>query len=362
MINLNLGCNFSNEHVWTILNLKEFEKEQDNDIMLESIYGSAPCINPFGSARPRRREEELPEKTVIKNIEILREYNIKIYLTLNSIVPNEHGHRKDMFGYSFIEWVNNFAVNYVDALIVAHPGVIDLLHKHTDIPIIVSTVMNVHSLAQIQFIKNHWPNVFRICPALWRNRDITWLAQANRIIPLELLANEFCTLGGVECEGLYRQTCYINHSIDGNDWNPMDICTTTRKDAPWSWLQAKFILPQWIKTYREKTGINNFKVTGRTHGATFVDYIGKSYLSGKATGNLVSLWGCLESTYQNIENQEELQKQTLNTKYPSIPISYIEDKIPFDEKNCYSDNCNYVCMYCKNLFEKGINEKQIIAR
>lgn len=354
-IKLNVGCNFGNEHTSTIIDLIEFSKEQNNGIILDSVYGSCPSINSFGSARPRRRELEISKSAALLNIRTLRALGIKVNLTLNSVVPNEHSYRKDMFSQTFIDWLDEIH-DEIDALIVAHPGVIDFIHENSDIPIIVSTVMNVHSIPQIKFIKKHWPNVIKICPALWRNRDLQWLHDANEILPLELLANEFCTLGGVECEGLYRQACYINHSTDGCNWQPMDVCTEERREHPWSWMQAKFILPQWMSYYQNCVGIDDFKITGRTHPSKFVEYIGKTYLSGRAKGNLLALWGMLEATYNNV-NQEDEHKQALEKKYPYISIESIENSHRYNHNTCKAEFCGNECNWCETFYKNNI-EKQ----
>lgn len=350
MINLNVGCDFSQEHVNIILELKKFERKCANGIELSSVYGSPGEVNLFGSARPRRREpEQVTKLQFMLNASMLQAEKIKIFITLNSAVPSERDGRSSMFSSLLVEWINEFSP-YIDGLVIAHPGVIDFVHKETDIPIIVSTVMNVHGLEQIKFIKERWSKVIKVCPALWRNRDFDWLNEANSIIPIELLANEFCSLGGVECEGLYRQACYINHSTDGN-WEPMDVCREERRKHSESWLMAKFILPQWMITYKNSVGVNNFKVTGRTHPASFVEYIGKSYLSGHAKGNLLALWGMLEATYDKVDQEAE-QKKALAGRYPYIAIHQIENRHQFFIDSCNSTSCGITCQICKDLYSR----------
>ena len=245
----------------------------------------------------------------------------------------------------FVRYLEDIA-SVVDNFIIAHPGIIDMAHKHVPrAKIIVSTIMNVHTLPQVQWIKNNWPQVVRICPALEKNRDFDWLRKANAIIPLELLANEFCSMGGVTCEGLYRQACYLGQSM-GETWCARDKCMEQRKADPSSWLRSYFILPQWMRTYEQETGVEHFKITGRTHGPEYLKFIAETYLSQKATGNLLTLWGQLEATMPDADQTEE-QKKALETT--NIPIELLDDRY---YKYCDVHACGHTCRRCEATTEE----------
>lgn len=118
---------------------------------------------------------------------------------------------------------------------------------------------------------------------------------------------------------------------------------------------AKFILPQWMNAYQSLTGVSTFKVTGRTHPASFIDYIGKTYLSGKAKGNLLALWGMLEATYENVDQQEEHRK-ALESRYPYIPVEEVAMRHSFMSSSCNSSDCGMSCKRCKQLYEDIIQK------
>lgn len=245
---------------------------------------------------------------------------------------------------------SKYDVNWV----VSHPGLIDLFHNSAlrDTPnIIISTIMNVHTLGQMLWIKKKWPRVIRVCPALWKNRDFQWLEQANQVIPLELLANEFCSMGGQECEGLYRQACYNAQSLNIEKWCPLVECTHERKLHPEAWLMARFILPQWIPYYVEKTGVRYYKITGRTHPAAFIYDVGVKYIGGKASGNLLTLWGQLEATHADVDQAEE---QNAALAQLNIAIEDIEGPLKEKIATCSAtpDACGVSCRFCKDLFEE----------
>jgi len=351
---LNVGCNFASHIDILISAVKQAESEVFGSKLAE-VYGSPRGVNPFGSVRPSRRESDSSFAEFVMNSEKLHNAGIKINLTLNSLFPHHKlsGRNSDIFDdlaarTMFKQFIQK-ASPYVDGWIIAHPYVIDLLHKlDLETSIAISTIMNVHSLGQMHTIKRRWPQVKKVCPALWKNRDFPWLTEANKIIPLELLANEFCSIGGQECEGLYRQACYLSQSMETKNWNPMDVCIKERQEHPEAWLMARFILPQWMASYKERTGVNHFKITGRTHSDAFIKRISREYIQEKATGNLLGLWGQLEATLGKGEQNTEHAKAL---GIANIPIEEIERMI-YTITCCTSDECGVSCHYCKHLYDK----------
>lgn len=355
MVNLDIGCDFSVEHVETIIALNKLENAKHR---IDSVYGSPGAANPFGSVRPLRREHT--EENFFKHVYLLNEAGIRANITLNSLVPCRS--RKvecNIFDNTMTAGLLQVYLKgmegYNVALIVSHPGLLDWLHAWKGwaypLPITISTIMNVHRLSQMEYIKQRWPLVTKICPALWKNRDFPWLKAANKIILLELLANEFCSIGGIECEGLYRQTCYMAQSLGIKNWNPMDVCIAERKKHPEAWLMARFILPQWLDKYKKKTGVEHFKITGRTHPASFIKDVGTKYVMGMAEGNLLSLWGQLEATMEGSDQAQE-QVDVLSENY--IPIKIAEKLIHHIHscsvgERCGTSSCKVCKFYLKQL-------------
>ena len=356
MANLNIGCNFSTEHVETILELNRLDRLDQAKHPIMSVYGSPGKLNTFGSVRPLRREHT--SGNFFHLVYRLNKADIRVYLALNSLIPCQGREvRANIFNDKrvaeyLVGYLKSFE-GYNLALIVSHPGLLDFLHnlKNWDypLPIAISTIMNVHRLAQLEYIRQRWPLVTKVCPALWKNRDFAWLKAANKIIPLELLANEFCSIGGIECEGLYRQTCYMAQSLGIEHWNPMDVCIEERKKHPEAWLMARFILPQWLDLYKEETGVEHFKITGRTHPASFIKCVGTKYVMGEAEGNLLSLWAQLEATMDRADQQAE-QIGVLGKNYIHIDLA---EKLKIFIHNCsIGDKCGRTCTYCKQLLKE----------
>ncbi len=366
MKSINIGCDFSVAHVEAILSLVEYGDANGTEVKITGVYGSPRHSNPFGSVRPMNREVYTTWEGVVSNIKLLRGAGLEINLAMNSLVPHLKG-AQDTSGIvtnifdnkcvkdKFIVFIEKCAP-HVDNLIVAHPYLIDLIHEQfygDPIGIIASTIMNIHTLSQLDWIKNNWVKVKRVCPALWKNRDIDWLTNANAILPLELLVNEFCSIGGVECDGLYRQACYLSQSLEIKDWNPMlTRCIEERFKKPWAWMMARFILPQWLEYYNEVAGIQSFKLTGRTHEAEYLTEVGKYYLDEEFHGNLPELWGQLEATLDRMNWSEQQRKAAGRVNIPADLVDDIFHKYAL--MRCDPDICGTVCNSCKNYYEDVI--------
>jgi collagenase-like PrtC family protease len=352
MLKLSVGCDFSTEHVSAIISA--IEEVASDTVKVSNVYGSPRGANLFGSVRPSEREATVLWNEFKKNVAALRIAGINIHITLNSLFPHvkHRGTSENIFKSQvardcmddFIKGCGDIGIN---TFIVAHPYLINYLHERFDnIRLVVSTILNVHDLGQIEHIKETWPKVIRICPALWKNRDYSFLRIANKIIPLELLANEFCSIGGFECEGLYRQSCYLSQSMETTgEYNTLEICSKIREQNPVSWLKARFILPQWMSWYKDVTSVDTFKITGRTHKAEFVKFITGAYLREKHAGNLLELWGHLQATLDK-DNWEKKQHDVVSSLY--LDCSKMGDT-PYCQKSGVENNC-YFCRRCENLF------------
>lgn len=347
MAKLNVGLNFTMPHFDTLLKLIYRQHEKPSQIW--GIYGSPGKLNPFGSVRETYRESTPQFDEFEFMVNKLSQDGIEVNIALNSLTPTGAGGIPadlDNIRENIVNFVQYWD-NHVSNWIVAHPGIIDLIHEEVPTAnIIVSTIMNVHTITQVKWIKDNWPQVSRICPAIEKNRDFMWLKTANRIIPLELLANEFCSMGGVDCEGLYRQTCYMTQSMKVGGWCARDKCIEQRRNNPIAWLQSRFILPQWMQRYENETGVEHFKITGRTHGPAYLKFIAEIYMNEKAEGNLLSLWGQLEATKKGVDQSKE-QAYALQDLY--IPINIFDNFLDYDK--CHGDFCGRLCIKCRKLWE-----------
>jgi hypothetical protein len=359
MAHLTLGCDFGAQHLVAIKDLVADQILNNTPHKITGVYGSmrGPA-NPFRSVRPSRREKSGHRQEFKDSINILKQLGLSVSITLNSTHPHLGGRlRQNIFDSrnvmdELLKYVAEMS-EYVDYWIISHPHLVEVLHSHAPSKpkIILSTIMNVYYLSQVEWIRKNWPLVARICPSIYRNRDLAWIARANRIIPLEVLANEFCSIGGIPCEGLYRQACYNSQSLDIRGWNPMKSCCIQSRDLdPASWISARVVLPHWLRAYQTTTGVSQFKISGRTHDAAFVRYIGQVYCSGAGTGSIRKLWGQLEATLNGVKSKKKAHHDAIDAA-PDIPMESVA--CYFNELfKCNLNECRLTCNKCQQIYEE----------
>jgi hypothetical protein len=78
------------------------------------------------------------------------------------------------------------------------------------------------------------------------------------------------------------------------------------------------------------------------------------YVRGKATGNLLALWGMLEATYGKTSDTDQcaIQKDALGHEYPYIPVEEVAKAGFYLNPMCNSENCSDSCQHCSRLYKK----------
>ena len=326
---------------------------------IAEMYGSLKTKhNPVGSARPDSRIPEVSLEFFEEYIQKANANGIDINYTINSTcVGNliELGAREAQIAY-FLQDLEKLGVKRVT---VAHPIIAKLVAKHSDLAVEISTIMHVETMSQLDKFLWMCPTVDKICMNIYKNRDFNFLKEFKREadkqdIIVELMANEFCTIGGAPCLGLYRMSCYMVHSHGGNDSLEFDGypikgpdgCITSRIQSPASYLKARFILPQWYDLYKKETGIEHFKITGRTHTYDQIMPAVEAYTSGHFKGNLLDLW-LLDKDHADLDiPAEELDKK-----------GFIEHWVDFSNKRNVSDFpcaslCEGSCDHCERVMRE----------
>ncbi len=356
----NVGFNWD---IGLIPFFKEMNEKHKEHSQIVSVYGSIQT-DYARSARSGSRIPNIEWYDFHKTCELLHNAGIKINYTLNAsclgdlslITKHGGGLQKEL----------DIIADSVDIITTAHPLMLDfVLQNGLDVDIEISTILNVNTIGHFYWYSKI-PQVKKICLAIERNRDIGFLqvladAIDNRddvdLPECELIVNEFCNVGGVSCEGIYRQSCYQCHShnvsnIDETNKYPMSRCVFSRNAAPESWLKARFILPQWIKDYMH-LGINNFKITGRTHPSTYIRRVTEGYMSRQWDDNLLGLWAQLETIWKGFGEQEKavgtFPYNKISCDDPLID-GLIDHWLQRPDFRC-SDHCFNDCNFCGNRFD-----------
>jgi len=332
------GCNFDYDLLsgLGVLNAKYPEQQW----RITELYGSLPSVNPIGTARPGFRLQDGDREFLAAYVEEANELGIGLNYTINtsSVDPRVLKEREAEIG-GFLEYLGEIGVVRVT---VAHPLVAQIVSSLSpSMPIELSTILQLRHPRQLELLRERCPSIQKICLDVFANRDAEKLAAFSEVgralgLALEVIVNEFCIY---ECPD--RNPCYDLHALDLSQDEtrlfgryPMGNCIRERIMSPIEWLWARFILPQWVRTYYEKFGITSFKITGRTHPTAYILRTAEAYMSGSFTGNLLELWadveniGRLESEYRQPRTVLDMSKieavpgTFLDFYFSGLPVSY----------------------------------------
>jgi hypothetical protein len=315
-------------------------KYGDRSWRITELYGSLPSVNPIGTARPGFRLQDGDRDFLRSYVKDALELGMGLNYTINtsSVDPRVLKERESEIA-EFLEYLSEIGVVRVT---VAHPLVAQLVYSLApSLPIELSTILQIRHPRQLELLKARCPSIQKICLDVFANRDREKLVEFYEIghkldLALEVIVNEFCIY---ECPD--RNPCYDLHALDLTKDEtklfgryPMGNCIRERIMSPIEWLWARFILPQWVRTYYEKFGITSFKITGRTHPTAYILRTVEAYMSGSFTGNLLELWadveniGRLESEYRqprivlDMAKIEEAGSAFLDFYFGGLPVTY----------------------------------------
>lgn len=377
MIKYMTGCIFEDGYIEALDDLNQ--KYASNGTVVNEVYGSIRRMKTnIPSARPDFRIPNVDWDYLSKVIAMCRRYNITFNYTMNAPYSGPHGrlkHKIDVMKESIHELVGMGIRKFT----VANPLFLEILQDEFNVEIELSTILHINSLHQIKFYADNFSKVTCICMNLYRNRDISFIREFRRMageygIETQIMATEFCTVGGAPCHGIYRAHCYDLHGWDmpkdearlfGN--YPMGRCIYNRGGDKAAWLKSRVIYPNEIEEYSEITGISNFKITTRTAPMDFGLEVLEHYMRKKYDGNLLGLWMQLqtiqgkETKFTDIQGKSEalvdISCDKISNKRAAFdarlnnPWRKFYDKWFMNERfRCDETDCS-VCQWCEKWAE-----------
>lgn len=351
--NFKVGTNFDIELLKVII---ELNKGSDKNKVTE-LYGSDRA-HAMLAARPAFRLPDVKFSQLQEYVKTAADVGIGFNYTMNSIIPygsKQAFARNQVSTAEFVSFLEHIGVSRIT---VANPMMLELIRNklHSDIELEASTIMHIDTVTQIRYMFEKY-GVRKICCNLNKNRDFRFLEAASRYchdngIILELMANEFCGVGGPDYSThcVYRDSCYICHATNSTledtmmfDEYPMKLCTKSRDENPANWLRLKFIRPEDIKVYND-IGINHFKITGRTGSSQYILRTLKSYLDESYDGNLLGLWKPLESIKDG--SVESIHHYDI----PNKSLDGFIKKWSEGHHLCDNEVCGKTCRYCEEFY------------
>jgi collagenase-like PrtC family protease len=343
MINLMVGCNFD-------------DKLLDGYITLNKIHDDVKIVEMFGSMRDdpigcSREEDRLPEIDIVqlaKFVERGNENNIITNYTLNRSCIGSVEDFHENFESNFLKFIKFLEHIGVGRLTVTHPLLMEIISSEIVIPMEVSTIAHTYSINQIKYFKDFGAD--KICMNLMKNRDINFLknyaAKCKELnITLELMANEACLFGCPYRYSHYNQQSHTKKLKKYHKNYPIGRCTVLHTTKKVEWLKARLIRPEDMKRYVD-IGINNFKVTGRTHITDSQLRIVQYYMGQKLDGNFLDLFPQFYNIYKNQKEQKKAPFFIDNRDLDNF-LDYWFDNLDF----ICTDHCEYDCFYCYEYLE-----------
>lgn len=350
MSTFKLGTNFDKALIDKI-----YEANQQYDNRVTEIYGSIRKHAAL-AARPDFRLPDVSLEELAKYVDYAKQHGINFEYTLNSINP--YGSKVEVANNmqqirAIVEYLYDIGVYRIS---VANPMLLEIITPMRRRPKIeLSTVAHIDTVTQIKYYHDVY-DVTKFCVNLNKNRNFKWLAAAAKFcnennIELEVMANEFCGVGGNDyaTHCVYRDSCYLCHStnksiedVDLINSYPMRQCTHSRNKNPANWLKMRFIRPEDLHYYND-IGITIFKLTGRTGSTEYLIKVLTAYMKGSWEGNLLGLWKPLESITHD--------------KTETFAPFFIDNKaldgfidVFTKGHDCDNEVCGETCKYCDNFY------------
>jgi collagenase-like PrtC family protease len=231
---------------------------------------------------------------------------------------------------------------------ITSPLLITLLHELFPNDFIeVSTIAEVSTPTDAQRWKDLGAGGVNVSTNI--NRCFPLLHDINRVLKASVLANEACLY---RCP--YRRDCYNLSSHDSwrgrkfFDWYPFRWCNEQRIRNPEEWLKSRMVMPQWMRIYQKRAGIEWFKIAYRTHPESVAVPILEAYMSQNFTGNYCAMW----PTIARLGDTSEPTKTTYISAKALDDTGFL-DWWDSEEDECSGTRCGLECVYCHTAYDKA---------
>ena len=355
-----VGCNFDPELINVVKELNE--KYKDHARIVE-LFGSDRNTEEV-TARPGWRLPNISKEYFADYVKKLNDIGVKFNFTMNSIIPYGSKiemlkHKKDI--QDLVKWLEDIGVYRIT---IANPEILIMVREVSNIEVEMSCITHIDTVTQLKYYHETF-GVNKFCCSILKNRNKEFLIKAqdycnrNGCI-LEIMCQEMCGVAGIDTNGnhyathcIFRDSCYICHatnktkedSMADNNY-PMSYCMSARSSTPEAWLRMRWIRPEDQKIYREKVGVNYWKVSGRTGSLEYMKFVLEAYMSETYDGNLLGLWKPLSSIY---DGKTELKSKT-DIDIPNKKLDgFINKWMDGNGWECENHECGYSCRYCEQF-------------
>jgi collagenase-like PrtC family protease len=357
-----VGCNFDFKLIDEVVRLN---KKYEGRGKVVEFFGSY-AANAEVTARPKWRLQDITDEYFERFVKKAKENGIVFNYTMNSIQP--YGSKKEMMNHKkeiqeFALWLEKIGVYRIT---IANPMMAMFIREVSNIELEISCITHVDTVTQFKYYHETF-GINKFCNSILKNRNKEFLQRAAKYcnengIILELLANEFCGVAGVDKNNneyathcAYRDSCYLCHATNvtkedtmSYDNYPMNFCMCARNSTPQAWLRMRWIRPEDQHYYNE-IGINYFKISGRTGTTEYLSEMMEAYLSESFDDNVLRLWKPLETIYNGQKESEH--NHTVNIPNKKLD-GFLDKWFKGDGWECENHMCGEDCKYCEEFMKK----------
>jgi len=359
-----VGCNFDLKLLDAI---DALNKKYDGKAKVVELFGSDSKHEEL-TARPGWRLPDISMDFFEHYIKKAKDMGLKFNYTMNSIQPygskmNMLAHKKEI--QDFVKWLEAIGVYRIT---VANPMMAMFIREVSEIELEISCISHIDTVTQFKYFHEQF-GINKFCCSILKNRNKEFLTRAAKYcnehgLILELLAQEFCGVSGIDKNGepyathcTFRDSCYLCHATNRTKFEsmeyhnyPMGFCMSARNSTPESWLRMRWIRPEDQHYYNE-IGINYFKISGRTGTTDYLTEILEAYMTEDFDDNMLKLWKPLETIYS--ETSEKSHKHSVNIPNKKLD-GFLDKWFKGDGWECENHMCGEDCKYCYEFAKNNL--------
>ena len=341
MLYLNAGNIWDNEYLDKVI---EWNKEFHDTVQVKALFGSLAELTPTARAADRLPYRGWSFLEEYVNKASLAGINIRWTLNTSCIGPLQDFVRDWLARLRHdIRQLHDLGIHQ---WIITSPLILELLRPEFPEDFFeVSTIAEVSTPEEMKRWAELGANGVNISTSI--NRDFPAIKNIVKTgAEVSILSNEACLF---RCP--WRRECYnlSSHNSERAEalfgFYPFRRCTEVRLDSPVEWLKSRLLLPQWMKTYQDLTGVNWFKIAYRTHPIETALPMLRAYMEQDFHGNLLELWPTISHLGNTIDPKDR----------DNIPVELLETNNFLQHFIDHGTACSSMeckdCRYCHGVYQ-----------
>lgn len=347
MIYLNAGNLWDNDYLDKVI---DWNNEFAGTIRVNSLFGSIAELTPTARAADR-----LPYRSwdfIAEYVKKAQDHDIAIRYTLNqSCIGALQDFIRDWLARlrHDIRELHNLGIH---EWTITSPLIMELMRGEFPKDFLeVSTIVELSTPEDAVRWRKLGADGVNLSTSI--NRDFKAISEiVSTDIEVSILANEACLF---RCP--WRRECYnlSSHNSERAEelfgFYPFRRCTEVRLNDPVEWVKSRLVLPQWMKIYQEKLGVDWFKIAYRTHPKEVALPMLRWYMEQDFHGSLLELWPTISHLGNTLEPKDKNY-----IPVDELGASHLLEHFIDDGGKCSQLVCGR-CRFCNKVYQMVTGSK-----